>query len=141
VREYCDVPKGKIQVNSDLTVSAQTAQVMQKKSAPRLPFRFGSIMTFDSYNMGLIDLSCLPEEPYLQASVTYYPDLAMLRLVFAQRVVLYPTITSISFASSGRAEWQKAKDIVERYQDRGQSAAIAFATELAQAGLKGNARW
>lgn len=139
LHEYCDVTRGRVQVNNDLTISARAADIVQQKPSAQLPFRFSSLLMFSSYNQGLVDLSFLPEQQFYQAALTYYPDLAMLRLVFAQRVLLYPATASNN--TGGRLEIRKVQEIVDKYKGRGQSAAIAFATELAQAGLKGNARW
>ena len=139
LHDYCVVTVGRVQVNNDLTISARTADIRQQKPSAQLPFRFNSLVSFDSYNQGLIDLSCLPEQQFYQAALTYYHNLAMLRLVFAQQVLLYPATASNNTGS--QPEIRKVREIVHKYQGRGQAVVIAFATELAQAGLKENARW
>jgi hypothetical protein len=125
-------PFGDVEVHDDLTVSVSSS-VSQKIPAASIPVAFRYVPSFVSHDKGLVDLSCLPEQLFNIANLTYYRSMAMLRLVNAKQVILNPD-WSTPIGS-------EAAEIADKYAGKGRSAVVAFAAELAAAGLKENARW
>ena len=128
---------GSFVINDDLTVSVN-GLVLQHRQAQSIPFKFKTLKGFTSFGNGLKDLSCLPDESFEKIRITWYPDLALLRCLNASRIDLEPSSWSDPSMS---ARYHKAMEILFKYEGQGQSAAMVCAAELAQAGLKANARW
>jgi len=124
-------------INPDLTVSVD-GPVYQKRKSRQIPVKFKSLTGFISRWSDLRNLSCLPDEPFESIKISYYKDLALLRCLNAKVIGIQAT----SWADPNMWDrYRRATQIMTKYQGQGQAAAIACAAELAQAGLKENARW
>jgi hypothetical protein len=136
LRTYCTIDQP-LTINSDLTVSTNFT-VWQKLRSRQIPIKFKSLRAFVSDRKDLRDLSCLPDEPFAHISITYYKNVALLRCLNAKEIELRP----ISWDDQNMwARYYSAQRIMTKYQGQGQAGAMACAAELAQAGLKENARW
>ena len=81
----------------------------------------------------LESLDGLPSEIEGLVRLDYDADLPLLRLLVAKRGVDW-------FSSKSKVP-EPVKTILEKFKGQGQAASLICATELADAGFKGNARW